>query len=98
MNPLVRTQFQQLNAQLVQLKEAVRTQREQQQRQQKAREELLQNFWRKEKEVATLQGTQGHYGDLQRRNAELEDLTQSLEAELTAVHDGLKRLRDSLTP
>jgi septation ring formation regulator EzrA len=98
MNPLVRKQFQQLNAQLGRLHEAVVAQRAQNARQQKAREELLQNFWRTEKEVATLQAGQQAYTELQARNRELEALTTTLEEELTAVHAHLKSLREALTP
>lgn len=97
MNPLVQKQFQQLNVQLGQLHDAVRTQQEQASRQAVARKDLLQNFWRAEKQAAALGAEQAQYGELHRRNTALEDLIESLELHLAELHQQLKLLREALS-
>lgn len=96
MNPMLHTYFKRLNEELDLVQEMIQGGTEELKKQKAVREDLLNKFWARGKEITVLNERARTHADLQEENARLQAVQQELQSSLNAVLEKTKVLSEAL--
>ncbi len=98
MNPLIRNYLKQIEGSVDALREILREGHEELERQKEAREELVQKFWGRGKEISVLNKGRDEYEALQSQNQRLGEKQRALQERLQRVLAHTKALSSEFRP